>query len=103
MNSFLRAIMLGPPCAEVATGMVKMPRPITDSEREINAWRRREYRERLAIYIRRQQDPDKAEKRLTRKYETGLILLAAWNARWRQREKVKARPLLHLASRREVR
>jgi hypothetical protein len=99
MNNFLRAIMLGPPCAEVATGMVKTPRPITDSEREINRWRRQEYRERLAIYIRRQQDPDKVEARFIRQYETGLIMLAAWNARWLRRAKAKSRPQLHLASR----
>jgi hypothetical protein len=103
MNSFLRAIMLGPPCAEVATGMLTEPRPTTDSEREINAWRRRQFRARLAAYIRRQDNPDDAEITFTRQFENGLILLAAWNARWRRREKLRARPPLHLASRQGVR
>lgn len=103
MNRLLQALLYGPPCAEVLTGAATEQRPVTDNERQINAWRRQQYQHRLERYIRRQENPYEAEKKLVRKYETGLILLAAWNYRWTKKRLVGKTNVLQLADRKGAR
>lgn len=101
MNRFLQALLFGPPCAEVLSGRATYPRPCTDTEREINGWRVDQFRERQKRWVRAQPDPDQAEEAVTRAFEGGLLIQAAWRARFR-RKRPTVRPVLQLAVQRRA-
>lgn len=101
MNRFLHALLFGPPGTVLLSGTATEPRPCTDTERELNAWRLAQYRQRLASWVRIQDEPEEAEKAVTRAFETGLLVRTSWLVRWARKERGQ-RPVVQLASRRKV-